>query len=323
MEWLYSKKTTNTSFIEMWRYLQRKKIENNIFMLRTLHEELVDFNLEYYMSLDRDSFEYGMIKKLIIDEAKKNIWFYFRELVYVPILDSLDYTVLGYQQFKLTPLTMRMIYLYENDALGTITSSDDPVVRITLGLLYLYHKEFLHSDMLFTCNYQDDVVDILKKLDRGLFSSPYNIVFGSGGCVESTRKYPHVNEIPPLSYREYLTFWNMVKDLIAMIKQEMPSWNEKDIGIFMMDNDDTNAFLLINLIKTVMGRKYWLESMPSLPRLKLHAEINIPSAKTNYMKYDHLIIWYESVLNFIPRAYDNIYDVEKPLLYDNIYLMER
>ena len=44
---MYNTKTKNTSFINMWRYLQEINVENNIFMLELKDESLIDFDTEY------------------------------------------------------------------------------------------------------------------------------------------------------------------------------------------------------------------------------------------------------------------------------------
>ena len=184
MEWFYSKKTTNQSFIDMWRYLQRNHVYNNIFMLRTYHKELVDFTMENYMELDRDSYEYETTKKLIVDEVRKNIWFYFRELVYLPSEEEGDEK---YIRFQLNPVNMMMIYLYDNQFPLSITVSNEKNIRYSNTYLYLYHKEILHTDLLITSNYRtflnSSYVMLMEEINKAIYNSPSNFVLGTSGMV--------------------------------------------------------------------------------------------------------------------------------------------
>ena len=106
----YSLKTSNKSFIDMWRYLQRSNIENNLFMLQTHDKNLIDFSIEKYQSMDKDEPEFLEYRARIVNEVRENIWFYFRELVMVPDETSIT----GYKHFELSPESMMMIYLYTN-----------------------------------------------------------------------------------------------------------------------------------------------------------------------------------------------------------------
>ena len=139
----YSTKTDNKSFINMWRYLQRNNIENNLFMLQTIRKELVDFTIDKYNSMDKESPSFLTLKSNVIDEVKENIWFYFRELVMVPD----DSSVTGYKHFELTPKSMMMIYLYQKNKSFININTDD---EICLYFLWNYHKSLYNKDLVLT-----------------------------------------------------------------------------------------------------------------------------------------------------------------------------
>lgn len=144
---VYSKKTRNKSFINMWHYLQRFNVENNIFMLGTLDKELSDFSIDKYLSYDREDPSFLLYKTRVINEVKNNIWFYFRELVFVPDKDNHG----KFKHFELTPTTMLMIYLY-NKSSYIVTENNDNVIY-TNKFLWNYNRILFGNDLIIT----DDV----------------------------------------------------------------------------------------------------------------------------------------------------------------------
>ena len=160
----YSMKTTNKSFINMWRYLQRNNVENNLFMLETKRKDLIDFSIEKYMSMDRDHPSFLIHRSKVIEEAKENIWFYFRELVMVPDETSIT----GYKHFELTPEFMMMIYLYDKQKSFINLNTDNDQC---LHFLWNIHQSLHESDMVLVNNY-DKTIEISKNVKKLYSATP-------------------------------------------------------------------------------------------------------------------------------------------------------
>ena len=113
---MINKNTTNKSFISAWHYLQDNGVENNSFMLELKNKKLIDFSYEKFMNEERTKEETIELREMILNEVKENIWFFFREIVRIPNPVSSHYynNEMESSRFVLTPITMAMIYLYDN-----------------------------------------------------------------------------------------------------------------------------------------------------------------------------------------------------------------
>ena len=167
----YSMKTTNKSFISMWRYLQRMYVEDNLFMLQTNDPQLVDFSIDKYKSMDKDDPSFKVYRDKVIQEAKDNIWFYFRELAVIPDANSIT----GYKRFELTPQTMMMIYLYANGQSFINTNPDNE-----LCLLYLWNRtrSFYNTDIVMV-NDNEVALQRSNTIKKCIAAMPLQIHFGS------------------------------------------------------------------------------------------------------------------------------------------------
>ena len=74
----YQMKTKNVSFIRMHRYLVKKGISNNKFFLAIYDKDLLKID-------PRDTNLSEDIKKKIVEECKRNYWYFIREVVMIPV----------------------------------------------------------------------------------------------------------------------------------------------------------------------------------------------------------------------------------------------
>ena len=139
---MYNTKTKNTSFINMWRYLQEINVENNIFMLELKDESLIDFDTEYLSTCGQGKRD-DIINRLY-EECRNNIWFFFREVIRigVPLMEyTRNYAYCS--RFILTPDSMRMIYLYEHNRDFLFLKKERQLGNTTtINLLELYDLIF-------------------------------------------------------------------------------------------------------------------------------------------------------------------------------------
>ena len=201
----YAKNTTNQSFIDMWRYLQRSNVTNNIFMLETNHKELVNFSWEWYKSLDQSSPEYATYRELINDECENNIWFYFREIVMGQDYESP--TTQYSKHFTLTPRKMLMIYLFNKVSYIALNLTREE--RDTLALLWEYASGIgevkQHRTMYFAANKEDssyyiDMRNMLLKRTAG--PCPVNM-YSNYAMSTSMKNIHHYKFTEEFLYREY------------------------------------------------------------------------------------------------------------------------
>ena len=98
----YDFDTRNKSFLEMHHYLKSIGVENNKFMLTITDGYLVGVD-PYDPSLS------VITKHKIISECWKNPWYFFREVLRVPVQGG------GSKQFNLKPSSMAQIWLHIRD----------------------------------------------------------------------------------------------------------------------------------------------------------------------------------------------------------------
>lgn len=161
-------KTKNTSFINMWRYLQNENIKNNDFMLRLRDTSLLDYKWRRYDKGDvltnledsvktMDDLRSDDYKRNLSEEISENIWFFFRE-----ILCRKDDLASGktkteeypinyfYRHYTLNPATMKMIYLYEHKR-NFIVDASIPGALETYCILLTYGNYYrnIHASSKF------------------------------------------------------------------------------------------------------------------------------------------------------------------------------
>jgi len=140
---MINKKTNNTSFIDMWHTLQDLNVDNNTFMLELYDQSLLDFDIGTSF-VNISSNEATKLRLSIWNECKKNIWFFFREIVKIPSM------MIGGSTQITTPYllnldTLRLIYLFNkgyNLYVDLVPESQLTKfnLKITVILLQLYSK---------------------------------------------------------------------------------------------------------------------------------------------------------------------------------------
>lgn len=156
--------TTNTSFINMWRYLQDRNIENNSFMLELHDESLKNFKLED-LEIEDKTKRYTLLEK-VKNECKNNIWFFFREIVRIPnpVAIGSGQPHIGQVQYILNPFEMAMIYSYDKQ-INFLSRVDGDVhhgIKTTVNLLeyytYLFHRsDFPSTEGMLSIDYYPKV----------------------------------------------------------------------------------------------------------------------------------------------------------------------
>lgn len=168
------KETKNKSFINMWRYLQDKGVENNSFMLELHDESLKNFKLED-LYIDDKNKRLKLIEK-IKNECKNNIWFFFREIVRIPnpIAYNSNLNSIEPSYYILNPTEMMMIYAYDNNiSLINKRTNKHQGIRTTLQLLelYTYFFKIIQDTIIMSyCKYKEE-----NLRDYGLYDNLFNI----------------------------------------------------------------------------------------------------------------------------------------------------
>lgn len=233
----YTRKTQNISFKDMWHYLQRNNIRNNIFMLGTNNSSLVDFSLDKWSSFPRNtSDDYKFIesfKHKLINEIYDNIWFYFREIVLVPDKNKQNKFI----NFTLTPKTMMMIYLYINNKSYIINNIDDDVL-ITQYYLWVYNRQFKNNDMILTNNV-NNTNDIIKKISCLILNSHSPVPFGINSMItDSIERCIFVNK------ETFIDSFNFDNYLNKKYKTSISNneWISKNKVLFTLDDNNIDIY---------------------------------------------------------------------------------
>ena len=171
----YATKTTNKSFIDMWRYLQRMNVENNIFMLELQNPALSDFSINKYLNMDRDDPSFDEYREMVVEEARQNIWFLFRELFVMPDPDNPN----NFIPFQLTPGAMAMIFLHNRGYSFINTDIENE--------LCLYYLWYLHLscgvDNAVIADDTDHVINVHYSVKKCMRHMPIPISFGSADAL--------------------------------------------------------------------------------------------------------------------------------------------
>jgi hypothetical protein len=228
----YSTKTQNKSFINMWRFLQRNKIQNNIFMLQTNRKELVDFSIEKYRSMDRDDPYFNTYRSMIIDEAKENIWFYFRELVVIPDENSIN----GYKHFELDDKSMLMIYLFEKNK-SFINLSDTN--NLCLYLLWNRFKS-LHNTDIVLINDHAEIERISDTVKKCISSMECKLPIGSTLAIsDNTNRFIKCSIDAFKNHYFLQSNYELLDDIkyVYANNSQQNHWVKDDMYIFILEKD--------------------------------------------------------------------------------------
>lgn len=251
----YSMKTTNKSFINMWRYLQRYYVENNLFMLQTNSPDLVDFSIEKYMSFDRDDPSFPVYRSKVIQEAKENIWFYFRELAVMPDETSIT----GYKQFELTPESMMMIYLYEKNKSFINTTTDNEFC-----LHYLWNRTTsIYNNDLVMVNDIDTAMDISKQIKKVVANMPIQVPFGSTQVMSDDVNHFIVCDLKSFQdfylHQKYKSFDLYVFDKSEKYLTDNP-WVNKLVPIFILE-DNLSLLAYSHILELNHGEVFYFNTI--------------------------------------------------------------
>lgn len=216
----------------MWRYLQRHYVENNLFMLQTNSPDLVDFSIEKYRSFDKDDPTFPIYRSKVIQEAKENIWFYFRELAVMPDPTSIT----GYKQFELTPESMMMIYLYDKNK-----SFINMNTYNTFDLHYLWNRTHsLYNNDLVMVNNIDNAINISNQIRKVIANMPIQVPFGSTQVMSDDINHFIVCNMKSFQefylHQKYKSFDMRVFEESEKYLTSNP-WVNRPVPIFILEND--------------------------------------------------------------------------------------
>ena len=264
------KNTKNPSFLNMRYFLQDNNIENDSFMLELYDESLENFDISDLNTEDNKARE-ALITR-VIKECQKNIWFFFREVVRIPCEVGCAYNYPDYYtRFVLDPMSMAMIYLYDNNQNFIATRHHEKQgSTTTLFLLNLYHmifrcggkvshvfnyilddyenmenpKEYIEDLLVeFRDNMHhlsnNDISMSLYKLGPYEFCDSY--VFSNDADIEQFKHTLKTRDVTPDSYINYKNF--------VFINDYKPRYLIKLIHDCMSDftvNEDDNIFGVVD-----------------------------------------------------------------------------
>ena len=287
----YSTKTTNKSFIDMWRFLQRNEIDNNLFMLQTHHKELVDFSIEKFMSMNRDDPSFTKYKSMIIDEARNNIWFYFRELVVVPDTEN----PLGFSHFELTPKTMMMIYLYDH---GISFINRDSSNSDCLHFIWNLQKSLYNNDIVFMSQFES-IEHISSTIKKYIAKMECQVPFGCTQALSDNTTHWIGCDFDYL--RMHATFDDAVRSLESTLSERIENYIKKSSPtyqspiLFILEDD--MPVISYSIFLNVVNNRYRMYFNGLQDKLSMNS-----------------CILYNTLLSFYPVADSYIFDISEPEL---------
>lgn len=289
----YSKKTTNKSFISLWRELQRCNVENNIFPLQTNEKGLNNYNLENMMSVinGKDKKLSANLFKIITQECVENIWFYFREMLYLEDTYS-DCNSGKPVHFEITKRICYMLYLYsKNKSFIIIDPNEDE--KIALELLWNYHRSILTDDIVLI-NKRESEEKLFK--ETAYLTSFMPIKMLMGGAQVLTSGNTHTVLINDTAYKDFPNKFS-TDDI------------DKKISILQkIDNARPTIFSFDNFCKVYA---YIFQKRDTV---KLYGTLD-DSMRTNERQ-----MFYYTSKAFIPQVTDKIFDTPDGKLYDIYYI---
>jgi hypothetical protein len=281
----------------MWRYLQRNAVENNLFMLNTNSKDLVDFSIDKYMAMDREDPNFQIYRSKVINEAKENIWFYFRELVVVPDETSLT----GYKHFELTPKSMMLIYLYQKKKSFININNDE---ELCLYFLWNLHKSLYNTDLVLVNN-NDKVTQISDVIKNYIAQMQCPVPFGSTQIMSDG--LPHFLNcgLSRFSKQYCLNRQVILMELIDQMYDnymKRNDWVESTRSLFVLEND-----------LPTLSYSYILNSITDKCRFYLNGRTD-PSSIDTITLNNFLQICY-------PYADTSMYDITDDTDLSSIYLI--
>ena len=130
--------TNNKSFERMFYYLQ----DNNVSrasayqILNVYNTKFQDFDIKKLPNVDEISNRTK--NEIIFSECKKNIWFFFREIIRLPIPGQ-PHIYDSSMSFPLNLISLQMIWCYEHHIpFFVCTHGNDYIRNITIKLLWIY-----------------------------------------------------------------------------------------------------------------------------------------------------------------------------------------
>lgn len=169
--------TKNKSFIVVWRFLQDKNIDNNDFMLQLNDESLQGFELSDIDKIEDAKERNGLIQK-VLTECKNNIWFFFREIVRIGngVANSIGFHE-NDSKFILTPLTAKLIYLYDKNQNFIVTQSimnnNHYGLTTLIHLLSFFNFNFRSSQTIPVI--MDNAISDDHAMIKGIYKSNYRL----------------------------------------------------------------------------------------------------------------------------------------------------
>ena len=289
----YSKKTTNKSFINLWRELQRCNVENNIFPLQTNEKALNTYNLEEMVSIinGKDKKLSTEVFKVITKECVENIWFYVREILYLEDWLS-DCNSDEPIHFEITKRICYMLYLYsKNKSFIIIDPNEDE--EIALKLLWNYHRSIIPDDLV-PIKERESEVGLFKELADLTSFMPIKMLMGGSQVLTSGNG--HTVLINDNTYKEFPNKFS-TEDI-----------DRKIYTLQKIDNAYPTIFSFNNFCKVYA---YLFKKRNSV---KIYGILREPM-RTNENK-----MFYYTSKAFIPQVTDKIFDTPDGELCDIYYI---
>ena len=143
--------TSNASFIQCHRILRKKGVSNNMFMLALQQPELADVDPHDPMISDENRLK-------VLAEVKANPWYFFREVLRIPIVG-------GLVPFEMHLGNMALVHLALRNVNTILVLPRQHYKTITSICIFLYAYEFIttNSTIIFS---NKEAKDAMLNLDR-------------------------------------------------------------------------------------------------------------------------------------------------------------
>lgn len=287
----YARNTENKSFIDMWRELQRCDVSNNIFPLNTKNKILKDYKKDDILNLDAETQRQDLITKLklITTESRTNIWFYFREILF--IRDKTSVAENDLIHFPINKKILYMLYLYENN-ISFILRDPNELEILALKLLWNYQRSMYGNELCFV--YDDKEVESLTlEINKIICNLPIKVMTGSSQTIDVG--YNHSFLVTEDIFRH---------DIKSMINHKLNNITPKDATpvLFSFDN------------KTGIGYRFYSNILSYLKSSKIYGVM-----KDSYKSYEGQV-FENTAKAFIPEIDESIFDTSLNLL-NNIYFI--
>ena len=287
----YARKTENKSFIDMWRELQRCDVSNNIFPLNTKNKILKDYKKDDILNLDPETQRQDIITKLklITNESRTNIWFYFREILFIH--DETSVAENDLIHFPINKKILYMLYLYENN-ISFILKDPNELEILALKLLWNYQRSMYGNELCFV--YDDKEVELLTlEINKIINNLPIKVMTGSSQTIDVGNNHCFLVNKDIFHY-----------DIKSMIDHRINSITPKDTTpvLFSFDNKDS------------VGYRFYSNILSYLKSSKIYGVI-----KDSYKSYEGQV-FENTAKAFIPEIDESIFDTNLNLL-NNIYFI--